>query len=613
MSYFSACPKDCYDSCSIITIVENNLLKITGNKNHPITSGFLCLKSKHFIEAHLNGRIVYPMERTGNKGSGEFRRITWDYALEKIGEKMKNIMNEHGPESILPVEYAGNRGIISYHFPQRLFNYLGLAKLNHSICDEAGSIALKDIFGTSIGVDPEEIKNSKLVVYWGINPAWTNIHGWKMAKMSGAKIYVVDPLITESAKAADTHIRLKVGTDVDLLLTMLNILKKRGYEIGPAEKYAREYEPDKYSKVIGIETQKIEKFVDDLITLKPLVIHIGYGFQRNLYGATAVKMIAYLLAILGEEGRFIYDAKHRIDYTYVSGMNDKRKIINQADLGKEILKNGIKILIIYNHNPLVSLSNQNLLRKVLSSEDIFVVVHDIYMTDTALYSDIFLPATTFFEHEDIVDSYYHDYLNYNQKIFDPAGEAKSNHDLFVELAKKLDLKDPYLFEDEKSIIKNILRKANVDEEKFFRDGFVKIERIRTEIGPDLNSILRDLENYKRYENEGFRLLSPTHVQGISSQHNNLYPFDTYAYMNPVDALKMGIKSNDFVKIYNEFGSIETKVKIDEKIEEKCIVIYKGSWPSIYGWNVNFLTTDTTQEGYGRVSAVNTTFVQVEKL
>ncbi len=613
MAYYSACPKDCYDSCSIITTFENNILKITGNKNHPITSGFLCLKSKYFVDAHYNGRALYPMERTGKKGSREFRRITWDYAFDIVSENIKKLIKEYGPESILPVEYAGNRGIISYHFPQRLFNQLGFAKLNHSICDEAGSLALKEIFGTSIGVDPEEIKNSKLVVCWGINPAWTNIHGWKMAKTSGAKIYVVDPLITESAKAADTHIRLKVGTDVDLLLTMLNILYEKGYEIGPAEKYVFGYEPKKYSKLIGVEEKRIREFVDDLINLKPMLIHVGYGFQRNLYGATAVKMIGYLLSVLGEEERFIYDAKHRIDYTYVSGRNDKRKIINQADLGKEILKNNIKMLIIYNHNPLVSISNQNLLRKVLSDEDIFVAVHDIYFTDTALYSDIFLPATTFFEQEDIVDSYYHDYLNYNQKIFNPAGEAKSNHDLFVEIAKKLDLKDPYLFEDEKSIIRNILRKAKIDEEEFFKNGFAKIERINTKIVPNLKSVLKDLENYKKYDDKGFRLLSPTHLQGISSQHNNLYQFDTYAYMNPLDAFKMGIKDRDLVKIYNEFGSLKIRVKIDEKVQEKCIVIYKGSWPSIYGWNVNFLTTDLTQENYGRVSAVNTTFVQIEKL
>ncbi len=613
MQYYSACPKDCSDSCSIISTIENNKLKITGNKNHPITSGFLCLKSKYFVDAHYNGRVLYPLERTGKRGSGEFRRITWDYALDILSKKIKKIMEEYGPESILPVEDTGNRGIISYYFPQRLFNPLGFAKLNRSICSKAGSLALKEIFGTSIGVDPDEIKNSKLIVYWGINPAWTNVHGWRLAKISSGKIYVVDPLITDSAKSSDVHVRLNVGMDVDLILTILNILYKKGYDIGPAGKYALDHDPERMEKMIGVDKKIIEEFVDDLITLKPLVVHIGYGFQRNLYGAIAVKMIAYLLAIIGQEGRFIYDVKHRIDYTYVSGENDKRKMINQADLGREIIKNNIKMLIVYNHNPLVSLSNQNLLRKVLVDEDIFVVVHDIYMTDTGLYSDIFLPATTFFEQEDIVDSFYHDYLNYNQKIFNPMGEAKSNHDLFVELARKLDLKDPYLFEDEKTIIKNILRRANLDEEKFFRDGFIKIDRINNKINVNLNSVLKDLENYRKYENNGFRLLSPTHVQGMSSQHNNLYSFDTLAHMNPSDAFTLGIKDNDLVRIYNEYGSIKTRVKVDESVQEKCIVIYKGSWPSIYGWNVNYLTTDEVQEQYVRGSAVNTTFVNVEKL
>lgn len=610
MEYFTACPKDCYDSCSIITQVGDGI-KIYGNRKHPVTSGFLCLKSKHFVEAHLSEkRLKRAMIRTGERGQGQFKEIELDEALDIIADRIGFILKHYGPEKILPVEYAGNRGLISYNFPQRLFNKLGTLKLNHSVCDEAGGLALKDFIGTSTGIDPEKILSSDLIVYWGINPAWTNVHGWAMAKRSKAKIYVIDPLKTESARGADRHLKIRIDSDIYLILGVMNYLSEFGYKIKELEDVIEKYNLEKTSSLTGLSAEEIKEFATDLMVAKFPIIHIGYGFQRKIHGGFTVRAVESLLVLVKKPGNFIYDAKHKIDYDYLRGRNDKRILVNQANLGRELEKYDVKMLFIYNTNPLVSLPNQNLLRKVLLEKDIFTVVHDLFLTDTAKFADIVIPATSFFEFNDIVDSYYHDYLNLNQKIFEPPGDAISNHDLFVKIAQRLGLDDRSLFESEEDIINKILNDLNIDAGEFYKNGFAKIDRIESILNVKLDEFANEIKNFSPKSHNGFRLLSLTHVQGITSQHNNLYDFDTSVRMNKKDAENLSVVENGEIIIENEYGSIKTRVKIDDSVPEGVLLIYKGSWPSIYGWNVNFITTDNVQEKYANGTALNSTFVNV---
>ncbi len=609
MDYFSACPKDCFDSCAIITRV-NEKIKISGNKEHPITSGFLCLKSKYFVPAHLSEkRLKVPLIRKGKRGDGNFKEIDLDQALNIISDKINFILKEYGPDHILPVEYAGNRSLISYNFPQRFFNYLGTLKLKHSMCDESGGLALNDLIGTSTGIDPEKIKDSDLIVYWGINPAWTNVHGWAMAKNSKAKIYVVDPLKTESAKGADRHIKLKIESDVYLVLGILNHFSKNGLKIKKLENVIMDYDLKKTSELTNINENEIKELADDLLQAKNPIIHMGYGFQRSRYGGLFIKAIETVLITLNKPGNFIYDAKHKIDFDYLRGKNDHRKVVNQANLARELEKLDIKMLFIYNTNPLVSLPNQNLLRKILMERDIFIVVHDLFLTDTARFADIVIPAASFFEYNDIVDSYYHDYININQKIFDPPGFAISNHDLFVKLAYKMNLKDKFLFETENEIINRIISDLGIDSNELYKKGFAKIERQVNDFKINMDEFIQELKNFK-LEEKKFRLLSLTHIQGITSQFNNLYEFDTALRMNVKDAESYSIKSGDEIILENEYGSIKTKVILTDSVPEGVLLIYKGSWPSINGWNVNFIVSDDVQKDYGNGTALNSTYVNI---
>ncbi|MGC8663014.1 MAG: molybdopterin-dependent oxidoreductase [Thermoplasmata archaeon] len=610
MQFFSACPKDCYDSCSIITKVEDKI-NIYGNREHPITSGFLCLKSKHFVEAHLTeNRLKKSLMRIGDRGDGKFKEIGLDTALNIVAERFKFILKKYGPDHILPIEYAGNKSLISYNFPHRLFNSLGTLKLNHSVCDESGGFALNDLIGTSTGLDPEDIKKSDLIVYWGINPTWTNIHGWVMAKNSKAKIYVIDPLKTESAKGADRHLMLKIGSDIHLIYGLLNLLSKSGQDIDKFEKIVKEFDIKKTSELTGLSENLIKEFADDLMNSKCPIIHMGYGFQRSKYGGLTIKAIETLLIFMQKPRNFIYNAEHNIDYEYLRGKNNNRISVNQANLGRELERLDVKLIFIYNTNPLVSLPNQNLLRKVLLEKDIFIVVHDLFLTDTARFADVVIPAESFFEYNDLVDSYYHDYLNLNQKIFDPPGDAISNHDLFVKLARKLNIEDDYLYESEDDIIKKILISLNINNEEIYKNGFARIQRKVDELKFNLDELYKELIEYKPEEKGHFRLLSLTHIQGITSQHNNLYDYDTSVRMNVDDAKYYSIKNGDEIILENEYGSIKTSVKTDKSIPKGVLLIYKGSWPSIYGWNVNFVVSDDVQKDYANGTALNSTFVNI---
>ncbi len=607
---FSACPKDCFDSCSIITEHDKGL-RIRGNPMHPITSGFLCYKAKFFVDAALSEkRLKKPLLREGKRG--KFREVTLEYALDVVVEKIKEIINDCGGECILPVEYAGNRALISYYFPRRFFNRIGSSVLQHSLCDEAGSAALRTLLGTSVGMDPEDLRKMRMIVFWGINPAWTNVHGWRLAKTSNAKIYVVDPTRTDTARGADVHIDPRPGTDIPLVLSILNVLSNYGIDAKEIGDIVLRYTPEYASRITGVDASRIRDFALDLLNERPFAVHIGYGFQRNIKGGLAVKTIAYMMHLLGMDGNFIYDAKHGIDYVYLGG-TPRGRIINQVNLARELERNDIRMLFVYNTNPLNSLPNQNLLREVIERKNIFMVVHDLFLNDTALFADVVIPAASFFEFNDLVDSYYHDYIAINQKVMDPPGEAISNHDLFVLLSRKMGFREHYLFEGEDEIIDKVLNDLNVNRDELYRKGFARIRRVRGELIFNPEGLREEIESYSPMEREGYlRLLSPTGIHGVGSQHDNIHGFDIFAHMNPSDALNLNLNDGDRVVIKNEYGTVETFLKIDPSVKIGTIIIYRGSWPSLHGWNVNYLTTDDVQE-YSMGAAMNSTFVKVEKV
>ncbi|WP_258084246.1 molybdopterin-dependent oxidoreductase [Thermococcus thermotolerans] len=634
---FSVCMRDCYDTCSMVAEVKNGRLTVRGNPKHPITAGFLCPKGALLPRwFHAKDRIKNPLIRTGERGSGEFRETDWDEAIGLVARKLREAIEEYGSESVLVYQYAGDRGVVNYAFPLRLFHYLNTAMLDYGICDRAGQEALRDIYGTAIGMDPEELKNQRLIVYWGINAFWTNLHGFALAKRHNLEIWTVDVVRTETAKRSDRFFQIKPDTDVLFALGVAKVIIEEGlhdeafvrenvYGFKEFKNYVKTLSLDYVSRETGISIEEIEDFAREF-TDKKGVIHIGYGFQRSLAGGEAVRAIAILPALVGHRFGFIYDMK-TIDKSYAEGAflrTKPAKRIPQMKLAEYIERGEIKFLYLYNSNPLASLPNQNRLRKALRESDVFVVTHDIFLTDTALYSDVVLPANTFFERLDIADSYYHRYVALNEPVARLYG--KSNSEVTRLLAEALGIKEPHLYESDEEVIRKVLEINGLNWEELKRNGFVKVpEKPRKWETPSgkieflsQRAVERGLDPFPKYRKlrgkYPLRLLTPTHRMMITSQYHNTYGMvDPSLYINPSDATERGIKDDDAVEVFNGNGRIRTRARLSDDVPPGVVLLYKAFWVKILGWNANFLTADKTVEKYGNASAYHSTWVDVRRI
>ncbi len=626
--------RDCYDTCSMVSEVKDGRLSVRGNPEHPITEGFLCPKGALLPRwFHAKDRLKHPLIRTGKRGSGEFRGATWDKAIDLVARKLRGTIEEYGSESVLVYQYAGDRGVVNYAFPLRLFHYLNTAMLDYGICDRAGQEALRDVYGTAIGMDPGEFENQRLIVYWGINAFWTNLHGFALAKRHNLEIWTVDVVRTETAKRSDRFFQIMPDSDVLFALGVAKVIieerlydkdfvRENVYGFEEFKNYVKTLSLDYVSEETGLSVEDIETFAREFAE-KRGIIHIGYGFQRSLAGGEAVRAIAVLPALVGHRFGFIYDMK-TIDKSYAEGAflrTKPAKKIPQMKLAEYIERGEIKFLYIYNSNPLASLPNQNRLRKALVENDVFVVTHDIFLTDTALYSDVILPANTFFERLDMADSYYHRYVALNEPVARLYG--KSNSEVTRLLAKALGIKEPHLYESDEEVIRRVLERNGISWEELKVKGFVKVpEKPRKWETPSgkiefysRRAVERGLSPFPRYRKlEGkypLRLLTPTHRMTVTSQYHNTHGMiDPNLYINPADATERNIEDGDAVEVFNDHGRIRTRAKLSEDVPQGVVLLYKAFWVKILGWNANFLTADETVEKYGNSSAYHSTWVDV---
>ncbi|MBC7115191.1 MAG: molybdopterin-dependent oxidoreductase [Archaeoglobi archaeon] len=625
--------RDCFDTCSIISEIRDGVLKVRGNPEHPITSGFLCEKGNLLPKwFHSDERLREPLIR--ESFDEEFHSVSWDEALSLVASKMKETLNLSGPESILAYYYAGDRGIVNSLFPLRLFHYLNASVIDDGICSRAGKEALTDIYGSFHGMDPERLREQKLIIYWGLNPLWTNLHGYVIAKKYGLERWVVDVFRTETAKRCERFIQIKPESDVWLALGIAKVIvenelydrdfiKDRVFGFEEFREYLERISPEEVCKESGVEREMLEEISFEYAE-KRGVIHIGLGFQRTLNGGESVRAISMLPALVGHPRGFIYS--HSIDKSYAEGVHLRRgelKKIPQMKIAEAIENGDVRFLYIYNSNPLASLPNQNRLRKAIAENDVFVVLHDLFMNETAMFSHVVLPASTFFERFDIADSFHHHYISVNQPVTRLCG--KSNSEVTRELSRKLGLSEPALFESDESVARNVLRMNGIEYEELMRRGFVKIERrddvYETESGKieflSRRAMKRGLKPFPealKVEKKGLRLLTPTWKFSITSQYREIHgKEDRNVYLNPEDARERGLRDGDAVEVFNENGSIKRVLRISEDLPRGVAVIYK-SFPLNKGEeNLNFLTSDRVNELYGNASTFNSSFVEIRKV
>ena len=490
----SVCALDCPDACSLLINVEDGRgSKLRGNPEHPVTRGFLCGKVARYLDREYSSdRLLYPLRRSGPRGSGRFERISWDQALDEVASRLSAISAEFGPESILPYSYAGTMGYLNGSgMDRRFFHRLGASRLDRTICSSAGGAGLLASIGSRYGTEPEQFSHSKLIIACGANVLGTNVHLWPFiveARRNGARFYVIDPHQNRTGKAADRWFPIRPGSDAALALGMMHMIL--GESLHDADYVARftegvdelkeqtaEYTPAHVEQLTGIAAGDVVNLAREYATTRPAAIRLNYGVQRSERGGLSVRAIACLPALTGSwkevggglqlttSGAFALNraALERRDLQLASPLGREARVVNMSLLGQALERLSeppVKALFVYNSNPVAVAPNQNAVVRGLRRPDLYTVVIEQMLTDTARYADIVLPATTFLEHTDLYMAYGHYYLQLARPVLPAPGETLSNVEIFRRLAARMGLTEPCLQDSDDDMIRQALDSAS---------------------------------------------------------------------------------------------------------------------------------------------------------
>jgi anaerobic selenocysteine-containing dehydrogenase len=506
----AGCGHDCPDTCAmLVTVEDGRAVKVQGDPDHPFTRGGLCVKVNDYTEhTYSPDRVLHPLRRVGPKGAGRFTRVSWEEALDEIATRFRAIVSEHGGQAILPYSYLGTEGVLNgLTVGDPFFHRLGATVSERTFCDSAACTAYIMTLGATAGMDPESLVHSRLIILWACNVQSTNLHLWpfvREAQRRGARVVVIDPLRHRTARAADQHIPIRPGTDGALALGMMHVIVTEGRtDADYVERYTtgygalaervREYPPERVSRITGVPADVIVALARDYARLQPSAIRIGVAIERHAGGGQAVRAISCLPALVGAwrhvGGGLLqmplwafplrWDVLCRPDL-----IRPGTRVLNQFRLGPALtgelgLDPPIKALVVYNSNPVVVAPDQARTIAGLSREDLFTVVSEQFLTDTADYADIVLPATTQLEQFDLMFSWGHLYLTLNQPAISPLGEAVPNVELFRRLSRAMGHDDDwYCRTDEEMVLAGLDWSApalqGIDLERLKREGWARL-------------------------------------------------------------------------------------------------------------------------------------------
>jgi anaerobic selenocysteine-containing dehydrogenase len=660
----SACPLDCPDSCSLdVTIRDGRVEALDGNHLNPLTAGYICGKVRHFSELMYGAdRLLYPAVRSGPKGSGEFRRVSWNEALDLVVARLAEVRDQFGGEAILPYCYGGSNGWLTQNgLDARFFHRLGASRLARTLCAMPASVAATGLYGKMPGVAFEDYPGARLIVLWGVNPAVTGIHlapFLRQAQANGAKLVVVDPRRTQFARQADLHLPLRPGTDLPVALAIIRWLFETGRaDFGFLAARARNWEQlrersqewtlSRAADVAGVPAEQIAALAQLYADSKPAVIRCGWGIERNVNGGSAIAAVLALPAVAGKfgvpGGGYTLSQGAAWDVDAMAGANapaPATRIINMNRLGETLrpeFQPPIRALFVYNCNPLSTVPEQNKIREGLLRDDLFTVVHEQVMTDTALYADVLLPATTFLEHAEARRSYGAMIAQFTQPVVEPAGEARANHWLFGELCRRMGLSRPGDPETEAEMVQAILATSGSAvelAESFAATGrslppcggrpvpFVDVFPGTADRRIDLCPESLDRETSKglyTYHSIAARkefpltLISPSTSKAISSTLYQLVRDTVPVEIHPEDARERDITDGDTVRMFNGSGEVLCTAKVNRDLRPGVASLPKGLWArhTHNGQTANALAPDTLSD-LGAGACFNDTRVQIER-
>ena len=663
----SVCPHDCPSTCALsVEIRDNNRIgAVRGDEDNDYTAGVICAKVSRYAERiHHPDRLTHPLLRTGPKGSTQFRQISWTEALDRIADRFLSDAAHHGPASIWPFYYAGTMGLVQRDGINRLRHVMKYSRQKMTICTSLPSIGWEAGIGASRGIDSRELAKSDLIVVWGGNPVSTQVnvmtHVARARKERGAKLAVIDPYRTPTAAVADIHLAPRPGTDAALACAVMHVAFRDGYA---DRDYMRHYTdcPDRLEahlttrgpawaeEITGIPAAQIEAFAALYGQTKRSFIRAGYGFARSRNGCAAMHAVTCLPAVTGawqyEGGGALWSNRniYTWDKTLIEGLDALDPTIRLLDMSRigsvltgdrSELGDGPQVhaMLIQNQNPLVVCPDSNRVRRGFGRADLFVATHEQFLTETARWSDIVLPATMFMEHDDIYQAGGHSHIQIGPKLIDPPGECRSNHQVLQGLAQRLGARHPGFEMTEMEIIDATLRKSGYpgadtvlaqrwyDAMPSFRtahflDGFATPDK-KFHFAPnwkamgDNHAVMPPLPDQMETIDAArpdapFRLvtaparsfLNSTFTETPSGRRREGRPT---VLIHPDDAASQGIADGDRVRLGNRLGEVILHAKLSTG-QQPGVLVAESIWPSEAfdgGIGINALTSDDPGPPWG---------------
>lgn len=668
----TVCPRDCYDTCALIATLDESgrLVSVRGDPTHPLTRGLTCPRAAADAKHVYQNRVQEPYLRKepknnhggtedtenhikppwsprlgGEPKSGDgFCATSWQQALDAVAHKLSETLQRWGPEAVLYLTYSGNTGLLTLDIPQRLWNALGATQTDFALCSKSGSLGLVLHYGARYGLQPDELAEAGLIVFWGFNAAVSSLHLWNLArearKRRGTRIVAIDPRRSETAASADLWIRPRPGSDVALVYGLINLLLENGAAdpgflaqwtqgLEQLRVEAGRWTPQRVQEVSGIAEKQLRQLAGEYAQHRPAATMIGIGLQKCDHGADQVRAVSFIPAVLGQHRGFYYSNSEAfgINHELLSGeaLTDRHPhIVPQVAL-PELMRDGkFKFVYISGMNPAVTLPNTSAFIEGLLRPDVFVVVHETHWTETARCADVVLPAPSYLEKVDLVPPWSHNCLQLSPQLIQPVTDGRSEVWVMQELARRLGLKEDWLYQDPWAAIEQALQGA-------FEDGewerLLAGERVRLQSKPrdnyptpsgkiEFDSTLARQMDFSalplqaplpvRPQHE-FTFLNSASARYTSTQFRDVYgPIPALVVVNPRSAQGLGIREGDTVLLATELGETQAKASISDAVPEGTV------WSPRQWAGQNTLLSSQPQE-IGHGPRFNSTRVKITPL
>ena len=659
----TACPLDCPDTCSLAVSVEKGrLTRIDGSHRQEVTGGYICSKVRRFGDRVYGGdRLQRPGLRSGPRGEGRFRNVSWEEALDAVATRMREVRANDGGEAILPVSYGGSNGLVTQDTADaELFRGLGAARLARTVCAAPTTTAAAALYGRMPGVTYADYEHAKLIIVWGANPSNTGIHlvpHVRAAVKAGAALVVIDPRLTPLARQADIHLPVRPGSDVAVALAMHRFLFEEGLADSAflnahargadrLRERAADWTMERAAAAADIDADLLQSVAELYAETSPAVIRCGWGLERNRNGGNAALAVLALPAVAGKfgvrGGGYSMSNGAAVDLSakpWIATREPPTRVVNMNRLGRALTGDDgppVKLLFVYNCNPAATMPDQNRVLRGLAREDLFTVVFDQVMTDTARWADVVLPATTFLEHYDVAHSYGLGALQLVQPVIEAVGDARPNAEVFAELARRLGVDaSPAPASDPEALLHvagalpdgvrdellahGIAQPPGAAAPVQFVDVFPRTADGKVDLFPEALE-QQAPEGLYRFQADPatdaypLALVSPASDKTVTSTLGELRERLASLQIHPADAARRNLSTGDSARVFNAAGEIHCPVTVNAGVRPGVVSLPKGLWrkSTLNGSTANAVVPDTLTD-LGGGACFNDARVEVTRI